>query len=434
MTNVIVIYPYPKDSKIIAESQSRAPEERLNEAVTLCNAIDLNVCASQTMPLRRIDPATVLTSGKCQDVLDLITLHEAKLLIMDCAVTPVQQRNLEKKFKVKVLDRIGLILEIFGARAATKEGKLQVRLAQLSYQKSRLVKAWSHLERQRGGSGFTGGPGETQKEADRRMIDDAIKRIEKRLENVVKTRTLHRKARKKVPYPIVALAGYTNAGKSTLFNRLTDSKVLEADMLFATLDPTLRTISLPSMDKIILSDTVGFISDLPTQLVKAFRATLEEVTQADIILHVRDIAHADTDIQKHDVMHVLRDIGVLENVPIIEVFNKTDLILEQENGEEYLRAHLLKNEKSDIQTVTCSALKENGIDDVKQVIQDYLDKSKKSYDVTLEASDGATLSMLYRLGNITERIDHEDGTITLKVRLEAKNFGALKKQFKHLKF
>ena len=231
MTNAIVIYPYLNDSKAVSSPNARSPEDRLNEAVTLCHAIELTICASQTVPLRRIDPATVLTSGKCQDIADLITLHEVKLLIMDCPVTPVQQRNLEKKFKVKVLDRIGLILEIFGKRAATKEGKLQVKLAQLSYQKSRLVKAWSHLERQRGGGGFTGGPGETQKEADRRMIDDAIKRIEKRLENVVKTRTLHRKARKKVPYPIIALAGYTNAGKSTLFNRLTDSKVLEADML-----------------------------------------------------------------------------------------------------------------------------------------------------------------------------------------------------------
>ena len=433
MTNALVIHPYLKGSENL-EFSSRSPESRLDEVVTLSHAIDLNICHSALVPLRRIDPATILTSGKCEEIFDLIKLHTVKLLIVDCPVTPVQQRNLEKKLKVKVLDRIGLILEIFGKRAATREGKLQVQLAQLSYQKSRLVKAWSHLERQRGGGGFTGGPGETQKEADRRMIDDAIKRIEKQLEKVVKTRTLHRQARKKVPYPIIALAGYTNAGKSTLFNRLTDSDVLEADMLFATLDPTLRTISLPSKDKIILSDTVGFISDLPTQLVKAFRATLEEVTQADMILHVRDIAHKDTKIQKHDVLNVLRDVGVLENIPIIEIFNKTDLLTATTDGPEYLQSYFLENEANDITTIKCSALTGDGIIDVKNAIQNFLDIAKTYHDITLNASDGAALAALYNYGNIIQRTDHEDGTITVKVFINKKDLGYFQKTFPLLKF
>lgn len=429
MTKSIVIYPYLKTHHDDEKPLQRTPDCRLKEAVTLCKAIDLTVNDALVIPLRKIEPATILTSGKLEELAEAVKFHEAKLLIVDAPVTPGQQRNLEKYLNIKVLDRIGLILEIFGQRAATREGNLQVELARLTYQKSRIVKAWSHLERQRGGGGFTGGPGETQKESDRRMIDDAIKQLEKRLAEVARTRHLHRKSRQKVPYPVIALAGYTNAGKSTLFNRMTKSDVFEADMLFATLDPTLRTISLSGKDKIILSDTVGFISDLPTQLVKAFRATLEEVTQANILLHVRDISHPETDIQKQDVVTVLKELGLSETTPIIEIFNKKDLLLAQEGGKDHLTRMMSENELKGIPTISCSALTGEGIEEIKSWIQNYLGQDKEIYHITVAENDNDKLNAIYQLGNVLNSYLNDENLLTFEVEMDKKNYGALCKNY-----
>ena len=305
----------------------RDPALRLAEAVSLAAALpDLAVAGAEVVRLPKATPGTLFGSGKVAEIKERLKAAEAGLVLIDGPVTPVQQRNLEKEWGVKLLDRTGLILEIFADRARTREGVLQVELAALSYQRTRLVRAWTHLERQRGGFGFVGGPGETQKEADRRAIDEQVLRLRRQLEKVVRTRTLHRAARAKVPFPVVALAGYTNAGKSTLFNRITGAGVLAKDMLFATLDPTMRGVVLPSGRRVILSDTVGFISDLPTQLVAAFRATLEEVLEADLILHVRDIAHPETEEQAADVRDILGQLGVEADVPVFEVWNKLDLV------------------------------------------------------------------------------------------------------------
>jgi GTP-binding protein HflX len=327
----VVIGPYRRRSAgrgIAARlpDGERAPAARLEEAVGLARAIDLDVVQSGIVLINDIRPATYVGTGKVDEIAGLVKSLEAGIVIVDCALSPVQQRNLEKAWNAKVLDRTGLILEIFGRRAHTKEGALQVEHAHLTYQKSRLVRSWTHLERQRGGFGFLGGPGETQIEADRRLIEERLKRIEAELDKVKRRRKLHRESRARVPYPIAALVGYTNAGKSTLFNRMTRANVLEADMLFATLDPTLRAISLPSGMKIILSDTVGFISDLPTMLVAAFRATLEEVIEADVILHVRDISHEDTEAHSRDVEQVLGTLGIDpgDERRLIEVWNKID--------------------------------------------------------------------------------------------------------------
>ncbi len=311
---------------------ARDTDARLDEARGLARAIDLTVADALIAPLTQIRPATYLGKGKVEEIVGLVTAHHVDLVVMDCALSPVQQRNLEKAWSTKVLDRTGLILEIFGRRAKTKEGTLQVELAHLKYQRSRLVRSWTHLERQRGGFGFLGGPGETQIEADRRMIGDRIVRLEAELKKVQATRRLHRAARNRVPYRVVALVGYTNAGKSTLFNRLTQAKVQAADMLFATLDPTLRQIRLPHGGHAVLSDTVGFVSDLPTMLVAAFRATLEEVVEADLILHVRDISHADTEAQRADVEAVLHQLGITTGAGdrIIEVWNKIDRLDQDE--------------------------------------------------------------------------------------------------------
>ena len=311
----VVVEPHlggraPRATRTRAQVPQRSPEAKLDEAVGLAHAIDLDVVSSGIVPLAAIRPATFIGKGKVEEIAGLVKGESADIVVMDCALSPVQQRNLEKAWQAKVLDRTGLILEIFGRRAHTREGSLQVEHAHLTYQKSRLVRSWTHLERQRGGFGFLGGPGETQIETDRRLIEERLARIETDLDKVKRTRALHRKSRKRVPYPIVALVGYTNAGKSTLFNRLTRAQVLSADMLFATLDPTLRAVDLPHGARIILSDTVGFISDLPTMLVAAFRATLEEVIEADVILHVRDVSHEDAEAQQHDVDDVLRQLGI----------------------------------------------------------------------------------------------------------------------------
>ena len=321
-TRAWVIHP-----DIKSDPDRRVPEAALAEAVALAAALpDIAVVGSETVRLARIHPGMLFGSGKIEELKTRLAEAEVELVLVDGHVGPVQQRNLEKAWKVKLLDRTGLILEIFGDRARTREGVLQVEMAALTYQRSRLVRAWTHLERQRGGFGFVGGPGETQQEADRRAIDDHLVRLKKALEKVVKTRTLHRAARAKVPFPIVALVGYTNAGKSTLFNRLTGADVLVKDMLFATLDPTMRRVVLPSGDEVILSDTVGFISNLPTELVASFRATLEEVLDADLILHIRDISHPDSAAQARDVAKILTDLGIAEAAPQIEVWNKIDMV------------------------------------------------------------------------------------------------------------
>ena len=310
-TRVLVVVPVRSSRRGEgADAPSRSATAKRDEAVGLAAAIDLEVTEAVIVTLNEPRPATLIGKGKVEELAGLVTAHDAGLVFVDAALSPVQQRNLEKAWKAKVVDRTGLILEIFGRRARTKEGGLQVELAHLSYQKSRLVRSWTHLERQRGGFGFLGGPGETQIEADRRMIQERITRIERELEQVTRTRRLHRQSRRRVPYPIIALVGYTNAGKSTLFNALTTGGVLAQDLLFATLDPTLRQMRLPRGTKAILSDTVGFISDLPTMLVAAFRATLEEVIEADVILHVRDVSHGDTEAQAADVKAILGDLGV----------------------------------------------------------------------------------------------------------------------------
>ena len=348
-------------------------------------------------------PATLLGQGQVERYRELIEAMEITIAVVDAALSPVQQRNLEKAWSCKVIDRTGLILEIFGARARTHEGALQVELAHLSYQRSRLVRSWTHLERQRGGFGFLGGPGESQLEMDRRLIGDRIVKLKRELEEVKRTRGLHRKARKRVPYPVVALVGYTNSGKSTLFNRLTRSAVLAKDMLFATLDPTLRRVNLPSGRPIILSDTVGFISDLPTHLVAAFRATLEEVAEADIIVHVRDIAHPETEAQKGDVVSVLTDLGLGERLEsdMVEVWNKIDL----------LPAEIRESIENDCarapNQVALSALDGDGIDRLFTLLDGRITAAHQVLEVDVDLSDGATLAWLYQHGQVLSRTDDE---------------------------
>ena len=380
------------------------PEPALEEAVSLAAALpDLDILGAEIVRLPKPQPGHLFGSGKLEELGRKFEEHEIGLVLVDGPVTPVQQRNLERKWDVKLLDRTGLILEIFADRARTREGVLQVDLAALSYQRTRLVRAWTHLERQRGGLGFVGGPGETQIEADRRAIDDAITRIKRQLAKVVKTRELHRAARQKVPFPIVALVGYTNAGKSTLFNRLTGASVMAEDMLFATLDPTMRAIELPDGQKVILSDTVGFISDLPTQLVAAFRATLEEVLAADLILHIRDISHPQSAEQAEDVMTILKDLGVAETAPLIEVWNKIDTFPEAE------RAALVTQSGRSPGLHAVSALSGEGVDPLLAAIATTLSSPRHDATLTLPFADGRKRAWLYDQGVVTEEADTEDG-------------------------
>lgn len=394
----------------------RPPEARLEEATGLAGAIDLSIVRSLIAPLAAPRPATYVGSGKVDELAVLIRAEEIGLVVMDCALSPVQQRNLEKAWGAKVIDRTGLILEIFGRRARTKEGTLQVELAHLSYQKGRLVRSWTHLERQRGGFGFLGGPGETQIEADRRLIQERMTRIERELETVVKTRTLHRASRRRVPYPIIALVGYTNAGKSTLFNHMTAAEVLAENMLFATLDPTSRAIDLPHGEKAILSDTVGFISDLPTMLVAAFRATLEDVVEADVLLHVRDVSHGETEAQAGDVAVVLRELGIDpdDTRRIIEVWNKADLLAPEER--ERLAATSGRTE-GERRPILISALTGEGLPELLVTIEQHLSMGRLTYEVDVAPEDGQGLAWLHGNTEILKRETREDGHSILRVRV-----------------
>jgi len=410
-----VIQPYLKNASL----SSRSPDVCLEEAIGLAQAIDLDIIHAETTPNNKPKPSTFFGQGTVERIKDHISSQEVKItvVIVDCALSPVQQRNLERAWKKKVIDRTGLILEIFGERARTAEGRLQVELAQLTYQRSRLVRSWTHLERQRGGAGFMGGPGETQIETDRRLIDQRITRLKRELEDVKRTRSLHRQARARVPYSIIALVGYTNAGKSTLFNRLTKSDVTAKDQLFATLDPTMRKLQLPSGRTIILSDTVGFISDLPHELVNAFHATLEEVRAADIIVHVRDCADPDTESQKRDVLNVLQKIGIKESFEqsMIEAMNKIDLLTDEE-----LNILFNKAGRADNAVVLLSAITGEGSDDFLKAIDKQLSKSMQFLELTIKPEDGASLSWLYEHGEVVERTDTEQA-IEVKVRLDNTN-------------
>jgi GTP-binding protein HflX len=388
----------------------------------LARAIDLDVVRAETIRLARPVPATLFGSGNVETLRTIIAENAIGLVVVDATVTPVQQRNLERRWQAKVIDRTGLILEIFGARAHTHEGRLQVELAALSYQRSRLVRSWTHLERQRGGFGFLGGPGESQLEIDRRLIGERIARLRRELDEVKRTRALHREARRRVPYPVVALVGYTNAGKSTLFNRLTRSEVAAEDLLFATLDPTMRRLGLPSGRKAILSDTVGFISDLPTHLVAAFRATLEEVTEADIVVHVRDAHHPDSDAQREDVLAVLGDLGLghLAEDGLIEVLNKIDLLDPAE------RAGLLNQAQRNRQTVALSAVTGEGCDALLALLDRRLEDGVRPVRLDVPLSDGKTLAWIYAHGEILGRRDDAEAA-HLSVRLSDADLG----RFRH---
>ncbi|MFD1694224.1 GTPase HflX [Roseibium aestuarii] len=403
----------------------RTPEARLDEAVGLSAAINLDIVHAAVVRINAPRPATLFGEGKVEELAGMVAAEELDLVVIDHPLTPVQQRNLEKNLKTKVIDRTGLILEIFGDRARTKEGRLQVDLAHLTWQKSRLVRSWTHLERQRGGAGFMGGPGETQIEADRRQIQDRILALQKQLEGVRRTRDLHRKKRKKIPQPVVALVGYTNAGKSTLFNRMTEANVFAKDLLFATLDPTLRKIRLPHGREVILSDTVGFISDLPTHLVAAFRATLEEVLEADLILHVRDISHPDSDAQAMDVKKTLDDLGVnpATGAPVVEVWNKID------NLDPVYRQKLLDEQSASGEgAIALSALTGEGLDTLYNRIDAFIALHDDVFVVRIPVAEGLLLAQLYQLSQVLDRTDGED-FVEAQVRVTDKQRGPFRSAF-----
>jgi GTP-binding protein HflX len=417
----------PRDEASLAAQ--RDLEARVEEAFGLAQAIELNIRATIPVPVNQPRPATLFGTGKVEEIAEMVKADEIDLVIVDHALTPIQQRNLEKAWKAKVIDRTGLILEIFGERARTREGRLQVELAHLKYQKSRLVRSWTHLERQRGGFGFLGGPGETQIEADRRQLQEKITRIEADLEQVKRTRDLHRRQRRKVPHPVVALVGYTNAGKSTLFNRLTEADVFAKDLLFATLDPTLRRIKLPHGTDAILSDTVGFISNLPTHLVAAFRATLEEVIEASIILHVRDISHKDTEAQAADVAEVLKQLGLdpEDRDRIIEVWNKIDLV--EEPRRDMLLAQAASDSPGGQERHVVSAVTGEGLPELLAAIEARLLGSRPVHELTLDPTEGAGLAWLYAHGEVLERREDEDGRLHLAVRVADKSLTTFHRRF-----
>ena len=404
--------PDRTDTKVM-----RSSEARLDEAAGLAAAIGIDVVGRKSFRVRAARPASLFGKGQVEEIRDLAKEADAHLLIVDAALSPVQQKTIEEMTKAKVIDRTGLILEIFGERAATAEGRLQVELAHLDYQAGRLVRSWTHLERQRGGFGFLGGPGETQIEADRRMIRDRMARIRKELDQVKRTRGLHRDRRRRAPWPVVALVGYTNAGKSTLFNRMTAATVFAEDLLFATLDPTMREVRIPGYDKAILSDTVGFVSELPTQLVAAFRATLEEVASADLIVHIRDIAHPESDAQAADVTTVLSTLGLDEpgSPPRLEAWNKLDLL----KGDD--RAALLNEALRREDVVTLSALRGEGVEQLREAIANKLQNGSVVHRLKLAASDGSRLAWLHARGDVLDqRVEGE--TMHLAVKLSPDNW------------
>jgi GTP-binding protein HflX len=406
----------------------RSAEDRLEEAVGLAKAIDLEVRSAEIVPLARPQPATLIGSGKVAEVAALVAEHEAGLAIVDHPLTAIQQRNLEKAWNTKVLDRTGLILEIFGERALTREGRLQVELAHLTYQKGRLVRTWTHLERQRGGFGFLGGPGEAQIEADRRLIEERIVSIRKELAGVVRTRALHRRGRKRVPLPVVAIVGYTNAGKSTLFNRLTGAGVAARDQVFATLDPTMREVRLPSGRRMVLSDTVGFISDLPTTLVAAFRATLEEVIEADLILHVRDISHGETEAQRRDVEAVLAELGIdaaAADAALLEVWNKADKLAPSARAE--AESAIARSERP---PVLVSALTGQGVADLLRAIDARLGAGDEVLTLEIPAHEGRLISWVHANADVEAQETADSGTTSLRFRIDPAVRGKLEGQLK----
>jgi GTP-binding protein HflX len=408
---VVVVPELPR------EGARRSAEARMEEAEGLAEAIGIVVAAERAFRVRTVRPATLIGKGQVEEVAEIARSEDAGLLIVDAPLTPIQQKNLEEETGAKVIDRTGLILEIFGERAASSEGRLQVELAHLDYQAGRLVRSWTHLERQRGGFGFLGGPGETQIEADRRMIRDRMAKIRRELEQVKRTRTLHRGRRQRAPWPVVALVGYTNAGKSTLFNRLTGEAVFAEDLLFATLDPTMRDIRLPGFDKVILSDTVGFVSDLPTELIAAFRATLEEVASADLLIHVRDMAHPDHEAQREDVEDVLASLGLAEEgaPPRIEAWNKVDLL----SGEE--RERLFEEARRREDVVPISAISGEGLDALRDCMAEKLRSGEQVHEIRLAASDGGRIAWLHSRGEVLDQsLDHDQ--IRMSVRLSSDNW------------
>jgi GTP-binding protein HflX len=399
------------------EGARRSVEARVEEAEGLAEAIGIDVVTARPFRVRTVRPATLLGKGQVEEIAETAKSDGAGLLIVDAALNPIQQKNLEQEVGTKVIDRTGLILEIFGERAATAEGRLQVELAHLDYQAGRLVRSWTHLERQRGGFGFLGGPGETQIEADRRLIRDRMAKIRRELDQVKRTRALHRDRRQRAPWPVVALVGYTNAGKSTLFNQLTGEAVFAENLLFATLDPTMRDIRLPGFDKVILSDTVGFVSDLPTELIAAFRATLEEVREADLLVHVRNMAHPDREAQREDVDDVLTSLGLAEEgaPPRIEAWNKVDLVSAEE------RERLIEEAKRREDVVPVSAVTGDGLDDLRELMARRLRAGEEVHEIRLPATEGGKIAWLHSRGDVLEQKLDQD-QMELLVRLSPDNW------------